>query len=170
MPADLCIVSMDNHSPKGIPVLFFYLLAIAIYFLSKYEYNFHINLLFVRYPLLTVYFNKTLLILPYFFYFRFVRSFLEMPKNYPVINRCIVWIEYFLLAYLIFDIILILTTFNVGFRGNFILLLSSLFSLSPLLLFYLFTQKKTIIYYIVSGSLFVGFWKSHRVGVHLSAE
>ena len=136
---------------------FFYLLAIATYFLSKYEYNFHINLLFVRYPLLTVYFNKTLLILPYFFYFRFVRSFLEMPKNYPVMNKWIVWIEYFLLAYLIFDIIFILITFNVRLqRELYTLIIIAVFIISASFIFYLFTQKKTIIYYIVSGSLFVG--------------
>ena len=65
-------------------IIFFTCWPFRLYFLSKYEFYFHINLLFVRYPLLTVYLNKTLLILPYFFYFRFVRSFLEMPEHFPV--------------------------------------------------------------------------------------
>jgi signal transduction histidine kinase len=136
---------------------FFYLLAITLYFLSKYEYYFHINILFVRYPLLTVYLNKTLLILPYFFYFRFVRSFLEMPKNYPVMNKWIIRIEYFLLTYLIFDLIFILSTFNVKLqRELYTFIIIAVFIASVSFIFYLFTQKKTLIYYIISGSLFVG--------------
>ncbi len=136
---------------------FFYLLAISLYFLSKYEYFFHISLLFVRYPLLTVYLNKTLLILPYFFYFRFVRSFLEMPENFPRMNQWIVRIEYFLLAYLVFDLVFILATFHVKLqRELYTYVLLTVFIASAFFIFYLFTQKKTLIYFIISGSLFVG--------------
>jgi signal transduction histidine kinase len=136
---------------------FFYLLAISLYFLSKYEYYFHINLLFVRYPLLTVYLNKTLLILPYFFYFRFVRSFLEMPENFPRMNKWIVRIENFLLGYLVFDLVFILTTFHVKLqRELYTYALLTVFIASAFFIFYLFTQKKTLIYFIISGSLFVG--------------
>ena len=136
---------------------FFYLLTISVYFLSKYEYNFHINLIFVRYPLLTVYLNKTLLILPYFFYFRFVRSFLEMRDNYPRMNTWIIRIEYFLLGYLIFDLAFILATFNVKLqRELYTYVLLTVFIASTSFIFYLFTQKKTLIYFILSGSLVVG--------------
>ena len=136
---------------------FFYLLAICLYFLSKYEYYFHINLLFVRYPLLTVYLNKTLLIIPYFFYFRFVRSFLEMPENFPRMNKWIVRIEYFLLGYLVFDLAFILTTFHVKLqRELYTYVLLTVFIASAFFIFYLFTQKKKLIYFIISGSLFVG--------------
>ena len=136
---------------------FFYLLTISVYFLSKYEYYFHINLLFVRYPLLTIYLNKTLLILPYFFYFRFVRSFLEMQDNYPRMNKWIIRIEYFLLGYLIFDLAFILATFNVKLqRELYTYVLLTVFIASTFFIFYLFTQKKTLIYFILSGSLVVG--------------
>jgi hypothetical protein len=129
---------------------FFYLLAISLYFLSKYEYYFHINLLFVRYPLLTVYLNKTLLILPYFFYFRFVRSFLEMPENFPRMNKWIVRIENFLLGYLVFDLVFILTTFHVKLqRELYTYALLTVFIASAFFIFYLFTQKKTLIYFII---------------------
>ncbi len=136
---------------------FLYLLTISVYFLSKYEYYFHINLVFVRYPLLTVYLNKTLLILPYFFYFRFVRSFLEMQDNYPRMNAWIVRIEYFLLGYLVFDLAFILATFNVKLqRELYTYVLLTVFIASTCFIFYLFTQKKTLIYFILSGSLVVG--------------
>ncbi len=136
---------------------FFYLLTISVYFLSKYEYYFHISLIFVRYPTLTVYLNKTLLILPYFFYFRFVRSFLEMRDNYPRMNTWIIRIEYFLLGYLVFDLAFILATFNVKLqRELYTYVLLTVFIASAFFIFYLFTQKKTLIYFILTGSLVVG--------------
>ena len=136
---------------------FFYLLAIVLYFLSKYESVFYVNLLFSRYPLLTVYLNKTLLILPYFFYFRFVRSFLEMSVNYPVLNRWIVRIEYFLLAYLVFDLSFILITFNVRLQRQFYsYILFFVFLAAACFIFYLFREKKRLIFFILSGSLFAG--------------
>jgi signal transduction histidine kinase len=136
---------------------FFYLMTIVLYFLSKYESVFNINLLFSRYPLLAVYLNKTMLILPYFFYFRFVRSFLEMPKSYPAMNKWIVRIEYFLLAYLVFDLSFILITFNVKLqRELYSYILFLVFIAAASFIFYLFREKKTLIYYILSGSLFAG--------------
>ncbi|HEX4852429.1 MAG TPA: 7TM-DISM domain-containing protein, partial [Puia sp.] len=90
-----------------------YLLLIAVYFLSKYESIYGISFIFSKYPLLKIYLNKTLIISPYYFYFRFVRSFLEMRDNYPRLNRWIIWIEYFLLFYLAFDLVFIMTTFNI---------------------------------------------------------
>jgi signal transduction histidine kinase len=136
---------------------FFYLLAIVLYFLSKYESVFYVNLLFSRYPLLAVYLNKTLLILPYFFYFRFVRNFLEMPLNYPALNKWIVRIEFFLLAYLVFDLSFILITFNVRLqRQLYSYILFLVFLTAACFIFYLFREKKRLIYYILSGSLFAG--------------
>ncbi len=135
---------------------FFYLAVLGLYFLSKQEGQFGLDLLFSRYPLLKVYLGKTLLILPYFFYFRFVRSFLEMPANYPVLNKWIVRVEYFLLAYMVFDLGFILISFNRKLQTEiytFILLL--VFLLATCFMVYMYRQRKTLAYYIVSGSLFV---------------
>lgn len=135
---------------------FFYLAVLGLYFLSKQEGQFGMDLFFSRYPLLKVYLGKTLLILPYFFYFRFVRSFLEMPANYPMLNKWIVRVEYFLLAYMIFDLGFILISFNRKLQTEiytFILLL--VFLLATYFMVYMYRQRKTLAYYIVSGSLFV---------------
>ncbi len=136
---------------------FFYLLAISLYFLSKYERLLYIDLLFTRYPLLPVYLNKTLIILPYYFYFHFVRNFLEMPRNYPVMNKWIIRIEYFLLAYLVCDLVFILATFNVRLqREIYTYVLVLVFLVAASFIIYLLREKKQLIFYIVSGSLFVG--------------
>lgn len=134
-----------------------YLFLIALYFLSKYEDVYGIYFIFSRFPLLKVYLNKTLIIFPYYFYFRFVRSFLDMKTNYPQLNKWIVRIEYFLLIYLAFDLIFIITTFNIPLqRQLYTFILSIVFILATSFIVYLFGKKQTLIYYILSGSLFVG--------------
>ncbi|HEY4874423.1 MAG TPA: 7TM diverse intracellular signaling domain-containing protein [Puia sp.] len=136
---------------------FFYLSIISLYFLSKYESIYGISLLFSRYPILTVYLSKTFLILPYFLYFRFVRSFLEMPLNYPRLNKWIIRIEKFLLFYLIFDLSFIIITFNQKIQLEiYTYIFSLLFLTVASFIVYLFRQKKVLIYYILTGSLFVG--------------
>ncbi|MBS1598942.1 MAG: hypothetical protein JST75_12020 [Bacteroidetes bacterium] len=134
-----------------------YLLLISLYFLSKYESVYGLDFLFARYPLLKIYLNKTLIIFPYYFYFRFVRSFLEMRVNYPVLNKWIIRIEYFLLIYLAFDLAFILTTFNIQLQRVFYTyILLGVFVIAASFIFYLFQKKQILIYYILSGSLFVG--------------
>ena len=95
--------------------------------------------------------------LPYFFYFHFIRSFLEMPVSYPVMNRWIIRIEYFILAYLVFDLAFVVDTFNVKLeRELFTYILTILFVTSACFIIYLLREKKALIYFIISGSLFVG--------------
>lgn len=135
---------------------FFYLAAISLYFLSKQETVLGLELLFTRYPLLKIYLGKTLLILPYFLYFRFVRSFLDMPVNYPVLNKWMRWSEYFLLGYMVFDFAFILLTFNRQVQTRiytFVLLL--VFLLAARFIVYLFRRRQTMVYYIITGSILV---------------
>jgi signal transduction histidine kinase len=134
-----------------------YMAVIALYFLSKFESDLGLDLLFTRYPELKVYLSKTMLILPYFLYFRFVRHFLEIPENFPGLNKWIVRIEYFLLVYLVADLAFILVTFDQGLQTTvftFILLL--VFAAAASFIFYLFRRRQALIYYVLTGSLFVG--------------
>jgi signal transduction histidine kinase len=134
-----------------------YMAVIALYFLSKFESDLGLDLLFTRYPELKVYLSKTMLILPYFLYFRFVRHFLEIPGNFPGLNKWIVRIEYFLLVYLVADLAFILLTFDQGLQTTvftFILLL--VFAAAASFIFYLFRRRQALIYYVLTGSLFVG--------------
>jgi signal transduction histidine kinase len=146
---------------------FFYLAVVTLYFLSKQETRYGIYFLFSQHPLWKVYLGKTLLILPYFFYFRFVRSFLEMPANYPVLNKWIIRIENFLLAYMVFDLGLIFISFDRKLQTEiytFVLLL--VFLLATVFMVYMYRQRKILAYYIVSGSLFVG--TGHIMGLIFS--
>jgi signal transduction histidine kinase len=146
---------------------FFYLVVTGLYFLSKQESLFGLTLIFSRWPLLKVYLGKTLLILPYFLYFRFVRSFLEMRVNYPVLNKWVVRVEYFLLAYMVFDLGLILISFDRHLQTEiYFFVLFMVFLVATCFMVYLFQRRQTLIYYIISGSLCVA--TGHILGLLFS--
>jgi signal transduction histidine kinase len=133
-----------------------YIAVISLYFLSKFETQLGLPLLFTRFPLLKIYCSKTLLILPYFLYFRFIRHYLELPAQYPALNKWIIRIEYFLLFYMVFDAVFILLTFDQRTQNyvfTYVLLL--VFLLSASFIIYLFRHRQTLIYFVLTGSLFV---------------
>ena len=133
-----------------------YMAVIALYFLSKFESDLGLDLLFTRHPVLKVYLSKTMLILPYFLYFRFVRHFLEIPQHYPVLNKWIIRVEYFLLVYLIADLAYILLTFDQVVQTYvFTMILLLVFVTAASFIIYLFRHRQALIYYVLTGSLFV---------------
>jgi len=145
----------------------FYITLIWLYFLSKQEQLFGMDILFTRWPPLRVYIGKSLLILPYFVYFRFVRSFLEIPRDYPRLNRWIIVMERFLLAYALFDVLFMLFTLNSGVQ---IRLYSIVFAIVFLVtigfIVYLIRYRQPLIYFILTGSLLVA--TGHILGLTTS--
>jgi signal transduction histidine kinase len=133
-----------------------YMAVIALYFLSKFESDLGLDLLFTRHPVLKVYLSKTMLILPYFLYFRFVRHFLEIPQHYPGLNKWIIRIEYFLLVYGVADLAYILLTFDQVVQTYvFTVILLLVFVTAASFIIYLFRRRQALIYYVLTGSLCV---------------
>ncbi|HLX67665.1 MAG TPA: 7TM diverse intracellular signaling domain-containing protein, partial [Puia sp.] len=144
-----------------------YMSLIAVYFLSRQESMYGVDILFTRWPLLTVYLGKTLLILSYFVYFRFIRSFLEMPRDYPRLNSWIIRMEYFLLVYAGFDFLFILTTFNRPVQTEiYTTVFGLVFLLTVGFIVYIYRRGGPLIYYIISGSFFVA--TGHILGLIFS--
>jgi signal transduction histidine kinase len=145
----------------------FYMTLIAGYFLSKQESLFGFKLLFTRWPLLKIYLGKTLLILPYYVYFRFVRSFLDIPRDYPRLNTWIIRLEYFLLAYALFDFLFILLTFNRGLQTIlYTIVFSLIFLISLGFVVFLVRYRQPLVYFILAGSLVVA--TGHILGLVFS--
>ena len=146
---------------------FLYMFLLAGYFLSKQESLFGIKLVFTRWPPLKVYLGKTLLILPYYVYFRFVRSYLDFPRDYPRLNYWVIRLEYFLLVYAVLDFAFILLTFNRGFQT---LVYTSVFSVVFLIsigfTIYLMRYRQPLVYFIMAGSIFVA--TGHIIGLVFS--
>lgn len=136
---------------------FFYLLALALYFFNKQETFMRVELLFSHYPLLSVYLNRILMITAYFFYFKFISAFLDLDKNYPQLSKWFIRSEYLLVTYICLDLILTLINFNFNLQYRiFTIFISVMFLASAILIFWLFTRRKKLIYFIITGSLFVG--------------
>jgi signal transduction histidine kinase len=144
-----------------------YMTLITLYFLSRQESLFGTDILFSRWPLLTIYLGKTLLILPYFFYFRFIRSFLEVPRDHPRLNTWIIRLERFLLAYAALDFIYILVSFNRQVQTQvYTIVFSLVFLLTFGFMVYIYRRGGTLIYYIIAGSFFVA--TGHILGLIFS--
>jgi signal transduction histidine kinase len=144
-----------------------YMTLIAVYFLSKQESMFGADILFTRWPLLTVYLGKTLLILPYYVYFRFIRSFLEIPRDHPRLNAWIIRMEYFLLFYAGFDFLFILFTFDRPVQTEiYTIVFALVFLLTVGFMVYMYRRGGALIYYVISGSLFVA--TGHILGLIFS--
>jgi signal transduction histidine kinase len=144
-----------------------YMTLIAVYFLSKQESMFGTDILFTRWPLLTVYLGKTLLILPYYVYFRFIRSFLEIPRDHPRLNAWIIRMEYFLLIYAAFDVLFILFTFDRPVQTEiYTIVFGLVFLLTVGFMVYMYRRGGALIYYVISGSLFVA--TGHILGLIFS--
>jgi len=134
----------------------FYIAVIALYFLSKFELDLGLDLLFARYPVLGVYLSKTMMIAAYFLYFRFVRTFLDIPTNYPRLNRWIIRIEYFLVVYGAADLAFIVLTMDDRRQTTvFTIVLFLVFLSAASFIFYLFRRRQALIFYVLTGSLFV---------------
>ena len=146
---------------------FLYMLSIGLYFLSKQEGLFGTDILFTRWPVLKIYLGKTLLILPYYVYFRFIRSFLEIPRDHPRLNRCIVRLEVFLLGYAALDFIFIVATFDRGLQTLvYTVVFAGVFLLTLGFMVYMYRRRQALIFYIISGSLCVA--TGHILGLIFS--
>ena len=135
-----------------------YLVLIALYFLSKYENILGEHIFFTKYPLAVLYLHDILLILPYFFSFRFSRIFLEMPIYFPVINKLMKNMEYLVITVVAINTVLLIIFFNAWLYFLIGTIAASLFfTFSFGIILYLLTQKqKQYGYYILFGGLVVG--------------
>ena len=136
---------------------FFYLLTILLYFMSKQGIYSGGTFLFSRHPIWSVYLDDTLQIAPYFLYYRFTRYFLEIGQNHPTLTKWMMRTEYFLLAYLVFDFVLVTTTFNIQLQTKiFAYIISIVFLITAFFVLYLLKKKQNFIYFVLLGSLAVG--------------
>lgn len=135
---------------------FFYLFSLVAYFFSKRETVMGVDFFFSIHPIAGVYLDKALIIIPYFLYFRFIRYFLEMKRFYLALNKWFMRTEYFLLCYLALDLIFAGINFYSKVQAEiFTIVISMVFIASIIYIVYLFTLRKTLIYYVITGSLFV---------------
>ncbi len=133
----------------------FYILAIAAYFLIKYitgpdQYaaigSFRFNSLVP---------DKSLSFLAFGFYIKFGRKFLETENRYPVLNKRIIILENFIIAYALLNFIFVALTHDFVIEGYcFAAAFGIVFILSIVLLFKLL-KVYPLSKYLIAGSFLV---------------
>jgi signal transduction histidine kinase len=102
----------------------------------------------------TIYLNYILLIIPFYFYLKFARSFLDLASLNPRMNKLIRKAEYWVLA--LTGIVVLISVFisvRYGYTAAFLsVLLLSLFTIY--LIFYFIRQKNKLNRFLLIGSLY----------------
>ncbi|MDE1192179.1 MAG: 7TM diverse intracellular signaling domain-containing protein [Arachidicoccus sp.] len=137
---------------------FLYLLALILFYMSFEEYYFGRIILFQRFPALAIYVNVALQVIAYYFYYRFIWYFLDVAAIAPKLSKQMKKMEYFLLAYFVFDLVFIIATFDVTLENQvFTFVDIILFFITAYFIVYLFRKHRNpLIYFVLSGSLCVG--------------
>ncbi len=131
-----------------------YILVIGVYYLSRYEFDLQWDIVFSRYPILSVKLNDILLFLPFYFYYRFARSFCEVSVVNPVLSQKIIGAERFILGFCI-SVFMVGHFFpRTGFYAYWMLSGVVIFLLmSVYFLYHIYQFKSTIARILVAGSL-----------------
>jgi hypothetical protein len=131
-----------------------YMLGIGTFSVLKYS---HLQIPWINQADVQFLERKLDLILPifsYFLYYRFARTFLELPDRFPKYNNWIKKLENVLLTYIAIDIILVLFNVEKPIREIFYHLNSLiLFSFSCFFIFIFLKMKIKLTYFIVIGAL-----------------
>jgi len=129
-----------------------YTLFIGAYYYLKYAFFTRLFWPTEYYHWIGYFAQSALLILPYFLYMRFVRYFIDTGTRFPVIDKLLKRMEWFILAYAVTDLILLnfrkglpfeLTTAVIGVMFVMILFMG----------IYLFRRRDMLINFLVAGAL-----------------
>jgi signal transduction histidine kinase len=131
----------------------FYLLTILIYFVSRYELCFDVSIITFNQPHIRRLLNDLMLFLPFAFYLRFSRYFIEMPLKYSIMNMRIKMVERVIFFISAVFILMFLIDF-IKYEVTLTLVLIIALSLYTLRLIYFFIkQRNKQIGFLLAGSL-----------------
>jgi len=147
------ILQSFYHRKKEYREYLFYLLTLFIYFLIRYEIYFDSNILTGSYPYLRRLLNDLMLLLPFGFYLRFARYYIDMPLKYPAMNRNVIIAERIAFILSFFFVVM----WFIGLRDfgpiyyQVVVILFSLYSLRLVLFF--IKQRNRQIGFLLAGSV-----------------
>jgi signal transduction histidine kinase len=134
-----------------------YLSLVTAYYILKYNDTIGIYWPFEYYPKIQVYLKSILLVLPYLFYLKFIRYFLNVKELDDNVYRKIIGLEYFVVIYVLIDTILRLFLPIVIVLDDILMVtVFGIFIYCLALIIELMRYKKLIISLILTGSLIAG--------------
>ncbi len=135
-----------------------YLLLVTVYFLQKFNRGEGIYWPFEYFPSIRVYLKSVLLALPYAFYLRFTRYFLDLSELDNRINRKFIHLERFIEVYVLVDTVLRFVLPDPEELNSILMVTISGIALYCLvLIFQLMRHKKVLVNLILTGSLAAAF-------------
>jgi len=129
-----------------------YTLFIGVYYYLKYAFFTRLFWPTEYYHWIGYFAQNALLILPYFLYMRFVRYFIDTGTRFPVIDRWLKRMEWFILLYTITDLILLKFRMGLPF-GLTTAVIGVMFIMILFMGIYLFRRRDMLINFLVGGAL-----------------
>ncbi len=132
----------------------FYLILVTTYFLIRYNRYVDIFWPLEYYPSIRVYLKSILLALPYLFYLKFARYFLDLGELDKKIFRRFIYLERFIVVYVLVDTTLRFVLHAPGDLDDILMIvISGIFIYCLILIFQLIGHKKVLVTLILTGSL-----------------
>jgi signal transduction histidine kinase len=133
-----------------------YILFLGFYFLSKGEFLMRVELFYHRFPPFFIYLDHFLSWFSAFIYYRFARSFINLPERDPRLNKQVIIVEYTILCFSLFSFFFSLWSENYVVRENIYVVFSGLMTLATLAIIYRFLRRREVLYnFAIVGSLLI---------------
>ncbi len=131
-----------------------YLVCIELYFGIRYELVYNIPILTGLLPGVNQYMSEVLLFLPYFFYLRFTRYYINMPELYPQVNKYVIRLEYLILLYIIPVFLFAILGFQKLSTEVSLIFLTLIYLCTLWLIRFFYTRRDKLIRFVLVGSVF----------------
>ncbi|HKI46464.1 MAG TPA: 7TM diverse intracellular signaling domain-containing protein [Balneolales bacterium] len=136
------------------PFYLAYLILVTVYYLCRYDAVIGIYWPFEYYPQLLLYLKSVLLALPYLFYLKFVRHFLDIKTIDEKIYDKIIGLEHFIWIYVVADTCLRLLLPDTALLNNFLMItIFGMFLYCLGLIIALMRYQNTLVNIILIGSI-----------------
>ncbi|MBT8378527.1 MAG: hypothetical protein KJN64_04800 [Ignavibacteria bacterium] len=135
----------------------FYLLLVTIYYIFNYDEEIGIYWPLKYYPEINIYTKSILLALPYLFYLKFIRYFLNVKELDEKAYKKMICLEYFIMWYVFIDIVLRFLL-NSSFTLNIILMITifGIFIYGLTIIIPLTKYKSILVNLILAGTIVAG--------------
>lgn len=132
----------------------FYLILVTAYYLLRYNRDVGIYWPFEYYPSIRVYFKSVFLALPYLFYLKFARYFLDLGELDKKVFRRFIHLERFIIVYVLVNTMLRFVLAVPDDLDDILMVaILGIFVYALILIFQLMSHKRVLVNLILTGSL-----------------
>lgn len=142
---------------KEYPFYFLYLALVTLYYVHKYYMQMNIYWPFAYHPEIRFYAKSIFLMLPYLFYLKFIRNFLEIKRLDIAVEKKIRYLEQIIWIYVVGDIVLRILFPDAEWINDLLMLsIMLVFGFCLYFIFRLIKYHDALIMLILTGSLIAG--------------